>query len=115
MPLTLAYGEALKTAGPCYSAFVGADVIACAGVMQFWTGRAMVWSLLSDQMPTYRKAIYKGIKSFLDGYQCRRLECTIDPRSDRAKRLARHLGFTYESTMPGYTPLGDTQEMWVRR
>lgn len=114
MPLTLAYGQALKGAGPCYSAFAGADVIACAGVMNFWEGRAMVWSLLSDQMPEYRKVIHRAVKNFLNGCVVRRLECTIDPRSEAAKRWATHLGFRYESTMPGYTPLGETQELWVR-
>lgn len=112
--LTIQYGQSLERAGPCYSAFVGMDVIACAGVVEIWAGRAQVWSLLSVSMPRYRKAVHKAVKRFLDGYRVRRLECVIDPRLETAKRWARHLGFIYEGTMYAYTPEGENQLMYVR-
>ena len=74
VPLTYDYGLALKTAGPCHTAFVGASVIACAGIVRYWEGRAAAWALLSDQMPEYRKAIHKAVKAFLAGFECRRLD-----------------------------------------
>ena len=112
--LTVQYGRSLVSAGPCYSAFAGMEVIACAGVVEIWAGRAQVWSLLSEQMPRYRKAVHKAVKGFLDGYRVRRLECVIDPRSETAKRWAQHLGFIYEGTMHAYTPEGENQLMYVR-
>lgn len=112
--LTPAYGRSLQQAGPCYSAFVGNQVIACAGIVEIWTGRAQVWSLLSDQMPQYRKTIHRAVQQFLAGYRVRRLECIVDPRSAAAVRWARHLGFKYESTMRRYTPGGEDQFMMVR-
>jgi len=90
------------------------DVVACAGIVEFWPGRAQVWSLLSDQMPRYRKTVHRAVKTFLDGYRVRRLECVIDPRSETALRWAQHLGFQVEYLMRGYTPNGDDQLMCVR-
>lgn len=112
--LTMAHGQGLKAAGPCQSALVGLDVVACAGVIEFWPGRAQAWALLSDQFPSHVKTVHRAVKAFLDGYQVTRLECLVDPRHPATIRWAKRLGFTYESTMPKYTPHGDTQEMWVR-
>ena len=112
--LTHQYGRSLQCSGPAYTAFRGCEVLACAGVVELWRGRAQVWSLLSDSMPKYRKTIHKAVKGFLDGYRVRRLECVIDPRSETAKRWAQHLGFIYEGTMHAYTPDGENQLMYVR-
>ena len=112
--LTVQYGRSLEVAGPCYTAFAGDTVIACAGVVEMWHGRSQVWSLLSMSMPDYRKTIHKAVKSFLAGYRVRRLECVVDPRSDASMRWATHLGFHVEHLMRAYTPSGDDQLMYVR-
>ena len=112
--LTQQYGHSLAVAGPCYSAFVGSQVIACAGIVEFWAGRAQVWSLLSDQFVTYQKSIHRAVKTFLAGYHTRRLECVIDPDSPRALNWASHLGFTVEGRMRAYNPNGADQLMLVR-
>jgi hypothetical protein len=112
--LTQTYGHSLAVAGPCYSAFVGSQVIACAGVVEFWTGRAQVWSLLSDQFPAYRKSVHRAVKTFLAGYRVRRLECVIATDSPRALNWAQHLGFRVEHRMAQYNPDGSDQLMLVR-
>lgn len=112
--LTMAYGLSLQHAGPCYSAFAGDRVLACAGVMEMWRGRAQVWSILSEDVPRYRKTIHKAVWSFLRGYRMRRLECLVDPRSDAAIRWAEHLGFQREALVKAYTPHGDDQILMVR-
>jgi len=113
--LTQTYGHSLAVAGPCFSAFVGSQVIACAGVVEIWTGRAQVWSLLSDRMPRYRKSIHRAVRTFLLGYRVRRLECVVDPRHEAALRWATRLGFHVEHLMPQYNPDGSDQLMLVRR
>jgi hypothetical protein len=113
-PLTPEYGVAMQQGGPCFSAFVGTDVIACAGVLHLWNGRAQVWSLLSDRMPEFAKPIHKAVKDFLTGFRVRRLECTVDPQSERAIRWAEHLGFRQEGFLSRFTPNGDDQLMMVR-
>jgi hypothetical protein len=114
IPLGSEYGRALKAGGPCFSAFVGMEVIACAGVVKCWEGRAMAWALLSDAMPQYKKAVHKAVKNFLKGYRIRRLECTVDPRNPKTRAWAERLGFSYEGTLEAYTPLGDNQILMVR-
>ncbi len=112
--LTLNYGQSLVTLGPCFTGFVGMTVVACAGIVEFWPGRSMVWSLLSVHMPLYRKSVHKAVKGFLDGYRVRRLECVVDPRSKAAICWAERLMFHVESRVEAYTPDGDDQLMMVR-
>ncbi len=108
-----AYAVSIKNGGPAYSAFVGLEVVACAGVIQQWEGRAQAWSLLSVSVPHYARPVFAATKRFLLSYESRRIECTVDPRSAAAKNWARHLGFTYEGLMQAYTPQGDDMELWA--
>lgn len=112
--MTDEHGEAIMTAGPCFSAFVGYDVIACAGIIQLWPGRAQVWSLLSESMPLYYRTIHRAVKRYIQDYPVRRLECIVDPRHHDAVRWAEHLGFVKESTMSAYDMHGNDQAMYVR-
>ena len=112
--LTDAHGAAIQKAGPAYTAFVGYEVIACAGIIQMWPGRAQVWSLLSDKMPDYARDIHRAVRNYLRAYRVRRLECIVDPRHAAAVRWAKHLGFTYESTMEAYDMHGNDQHLFVR-
>jgi hypothetical protein len=112
--LTIQHGTALSQSGPCWTGMAGMDVIACAGVIEFWSGRSQVWALLSDQFPAHVKSVHRAVRQFLQGYEVARLECLVDPRNPLTIRWAEHLGFVYESTMPQYTPHGDTQLMMVR-
>lgn len=111
---TVSYGIQLRDAGPAFTAFAGLEVIGCAGIIPLWNGRAQVWALLSDLVQVYPKAIHKAVKSYIDGYDVARLECCVDPRSDRAVRWARRLGFEYEGTMRKYTPIGTDMDLYVR-
>lgn len=109
----LVYGRSLQNGGPCFTAFAGMEVVACAGVVQQWEGRAQAWSLLSVMHMTYKKSLFLAVKRFLDHYPMRRVECTVDPRSVQAKNWAKHLGFTYEGLARKYTPHGDDMELWA--
>ena len=111
---TPAYAASLKAAGPCYTAFAGMTVVACAGVMLCWTDRAQAWSMLSASVGLHAFAVHRAVKRFLDAYPVRRVECTVDPRSEIAVKWVRRLGFQYEGTMAAYTPLGDTMDLYAR-
>jgi hypothetical protein len=112
--LTIEHGTALVQSGPCWTGMAGMDVIACAGVIEFWPGRSQAWALLSGQFPWYVKSVHRAVRQFLRGYTVARLECVVDPRNPLTIRWAEHLGFVYESAMPQYTPSGETQQMMVR-
>lgn len=108
------YGTDLRAAGPCYTAFAGPVVIACAGLAHCWPGRAQAWSLMSEQLPRYRKSVHKAVKRFLQTVTVRRVELTVNPDVPRMVAWARRLGFVYESTMPYYGPAGELHDMYVR-
>lgn len=112
--LTKTYGQSLAGAGPAYTAFAGVTVIACAGVVEFWSGRAQVWALLSDQLPRYKKTVHKEVTKFLARYRTARLECVVDQGNPVALAWAKRLGFSYESTMYSYTPDGRNHYMLTR-
>jgi RimJ/RimL family protein N-acetyltransferase len=113
--LTYEYGVAVQKAGQCFTAFDGPVVIACAGLVNCWYGRAQVWSLMSEHVPNgYGPLVHRAVTRFLNQCTIRRLELTVDPDFARAVAWARRLGFTYESTMPAYGPQGETQDLYVR-
>jgi len=112
--LTLAYGEQLRSGGPCYTAWAGTTLVACAGIGHCWEGRAQVWSLMSVHLPTYKLAIHRAVKTFLRDFRIRRLELELDPTFPRAVAWATALGFQYESTMPAYGPQGEVYDRYVR-
>lgn len=112
--MTHAYGEQLLTSGPCFTAWAGTTVVACAGIGWCWPGRAQVWSLMSVHLPQYKWTIHRAVASFLRGFTVRRLELEVDPDFPRAVAWAKALGFQYESTMPAYGPNGETQDRYVR-
>ena len=108
------YARALKDGGPCFTAFAGMRVVACAGIVPYWEGRVQAWSILSADVGAYAMGIHRAVRRFLDTYPARRIECSIDPRSETAVRWATRLGFEYEGTMRGYTPSGDTMDLYAR-
>ena len=108
------YGAALKAGGPCFTAFAGMTVVACAGVILSWANRAQAWSILSADMGAHVFSIHRAVVRFLAAYPVRRVECTVDPRSAVAVRWVTRLGFQYEGTMAAYTPLGDTMDLYAR-
>lgn len=65
-------------------------------------------------MGRYVMGVHRAVKRFLDSSPVRRIECSIDPRSEMAVRWAVRLGFKYEGTMDAYTPQGDTMDLYAR-
>lgn len=112
--LTPDYAKALQHAGPCFSAWAGYEVIAVAGVVSFWPGRAQVWALMSDQINAYGWVIHRHVVRYLSGCFVRRLECVIDPRFQESAAWAIRLGFKKECTMPRYGVHGQDMDMYVR-
>lgn len=88
----------------------GGRVLACAGILPMWPGRAVAWALLSSQIgargfPRY----HRWVRRALDDAHARglwRIETTVDPEFDNAVRWAAALGFRYEGRMRGYAPDG---------
>lgn len=112
--LTPAYCQALAGAGNAFSAWAGPDLLACAGVVTFWPGRAQVWSMMSWRLKQYGGVIHRHVKRYIEAHPVTRLECIIDPRFPASEAWAKRLGFRYESTMKSYGYHGQDMDMYVK-
>jgi hypothetical protein len=111
---TPAYGVWLKKAGPCYSALEGTNVVGCAGIMPFWSGRSMAWALMSNDISRHALVIHRAVLKVIKENPVQRLELLVDSAFPRAAAWAVRLGFHFESRMPYYSPIGTTQDMYVK-
>lgn len=108
------YCRALEGAGQAYSAWAGPDLIACAGVVTFWPGRAQVWAMMSWRVPQYALAVHRHVKRYIERHPVTRLECIIDPRFPVSGTWAERLGFRFESRMKQYGYHGQDMDMYVK-
>ena len=111
--LTDEYAQALERAGDAFTAWAGPSVIACAGYIHFWPGRAQVWAMISSDIRIYGSIIHKHVKRYIESHPVNRLECIIDPNFDASVRWALRLGFQYEGTMKRYGFHGQDMDMYV--
>jgi hypothetical protein len=72
--------------------------IASAGAVEIWSGRAYIWSFLSDDIP--RKSFIEVnalAKQFVDGLPFRRLEAAVECGFEQGHRWVRCHGFFEEA------------------
>ncbi len=112
--LTEEYAKSLDLAGPSFSAWAGPDIIAAAGVVEFWPGRAQVWALMSSRITEYGGLVHRRVVRYLKQHPVKRLECIIDPRFPDSSRWAERLGFVFESKMKAYGVHGQDMDMYVK-
>lgn len=100
------YRKALAVPGMAFSALDGDRVLCCAGLIQYWEGRAEAWALMGQDLKRDFLRIHYATRRFLDVCGFRRIEATVDPDFGCARAWIEALGFKYEGLMPGYTPDG---------
>lgn len=92
--------------GPAFTAMEGERVIAMAGVLPYWEGRAEAWALLSGDLKRHFLRIHRAVLRFLETSDIRRIETAVDANFPQAIAWAEKLGFKCEGLMIGYTPEG---------
>lgn len=112
--LTPAYAVALEQAGNGFSAWAGSEIVAVAGVVHFWEGRAQVWGMFSDLMPRYGALVHRRVLRYIQQHPVRRLECVVDPGFPKSIEWAERLGFELERPMRAYGVHGQDMLMYVR-
>lgn len=100
--------------GEAYAAVADGMVIACAGVLERWHGRASAWALLSDQAGRHMLELTRAIAAWLERSGLRRVETHVDVNFAAAHRWARLLGFEREGTMRAYTSDGRDADLYAR-
>lgn len=100
------YGKVLSKY-EAYTAFVDGRVVACAGTLPIWDGRAEVWSLVaSDIGKLGMRSLHFAVKRWLACAAFRRLEAHCDAGFLQAHRWLMLLGFVYEGPLAKYLPDG---------
>lgn len=109
------YADMLRQ-GPAFTALHGDQVLACAGTVEIWPGRAMAWALLSELAGRHLLALHRAVAGFLMQAPYRRIEATVDDGFEPGHRWLRLLGFTCETPagMPGFTPQGRGAFLYAR-
>lgn len=109
------YARALEQVGGGYTAIDNGEVIACAGMVEQWPGRALAWAMLTDDLGPMRFVrVSRAIRRALDMAQWNRIEMQVDADHPQAIRWAELLGFEVESKMRRFLPDGRDAFMFVR-
>lgn len=102
------YADSLEKAGQAFTALSGTNVIACSGVTEVWTGRAVAWALISKDAGRHMVGIHKAVAGYLSAAKYRRIEAWVDEGFEPGMRWLELLGFTLETPSPmrGFRPDG---------
>lgn len=100
------YRQALAVPGMAFTALDGDRVLACAGLMPLWEGRAEAWALMSHDLRSHFLGIHYATKRFLNACGMRRVEAAVDAQFGCAKEWIEALGFKFEGPLASYTPDG---------
>lgn len=93
----------------------GDEVLVCAGVVEFWTGRAACWTFLSGNIGKRFLKAHHLVKAALETFDYRRLECEVDCRFEAGHRWVKALGFKCEIEMAhGYFPDGSAATIYAK-
>lgn len=86
-------------------------VMACGGISPYWSGRGEVWCVFSEESKERFVGTFRLIKSWLEEQlkvNYRRIEVSICPELDVARRRAEMLGFKLETERARkYLPNGE--------
>ncbi len=68
------WAEQVADAGPCWTALVDGQPIACAGFQECWEGRAIAWAILGESAGRHMLALTRAVKRALDRHPAERIE-----------------------------------------
>lgn len=74
-------------------------VIACAGLVEYWPGRAEAWAVLSPDCKREFLSLHGAVREFLDSAPVRRIEAAVKIGFYPGHRWVRALGFQLEAPL----------------
>ena len=110
-------GSGLETSGPAFTAVVDGQIIACAGLVEQWQGRAVAWLVTGPQTGRHVVAITKAAIRFFEAHtEYRRIEGYVVEGNHRSAQWHKMMGFQIEGFMDAFTPDGKGAFMfaWIR-
>ncbi|MBN3848523.1 hypothetical protein G3N58_17060 [Paraburkholderia sp. Ac-20342] len=102
-------------ANPSFSVFSGERVLACGGLLPWWSGNASAWIAVAADIGAARMLeLHHIVRRFLNSRPERRISADVLTVSQNGQRWARALGFVDEGRMRAYTPDGLDAELYAR-
>lgn len=94
------YVAALAASEYAYAFFSGDRLVCCAGCIEMWPGRAMLWALMSKDAGPSMTGLFRAGRGFIAGAKWRRIEALVDDGFSAGHRFVRMLGFELETPRP---------------
>lgn len=104
----------LSEAGMAWVGEHEGKVLAMAGFLPQWEGRALAWALLSKEAGPHFRAIHRAVEEKLIKSPFRRVEATVDVGFEPGHRWMKMLDFEPEGYLRAYRPDGGDQVMYAR-
>lgn len=105
----------LENSQYAYAGIKNGRTLFCAGVAEYWTGRAESWAILRSSAGNEMLGITKIVKRFLEVCPIRRIEASIDVDFEQGHRWAKMLGFNLEAAcLKSYFPDGKDCALYAR-
>lgn len=100
---------------PAQSLVDGDYVLMCGGLVDYWNGRALAWSVLDALAATHMMAATRAALAFLEEYAPKRVEMAVDVEFGPGHRWAQMLGFELEAPrMRAYHADGSDASLYAR-
>lgn len=90
------HAKTLEEKADSVSGIVNGQVAICAGTIEYWEGRALLWTVFNTEFKRNFFPVYKCIQTWLDQQPYRRLEMAVPYGFDIGCRRALMLGFNIE-------------------
>jgi hypothetical protein len=92
--------------GPAKTLFIEDKILACGGFRILWPGVADVWTVVSDDIDSYKNSLIKTywlcIGEWIEQYDIQRVQCLVESTYEDGKRLAEYLGMKPEGLLRKY-------------
>lgn len=109
------HAEALANLKYAYTMVEGDSVMGCAGLTEYWPGRAETWAILNPECKKHFLAMHNIVKRFLNAVPHRRIEAIVDRSFQAGHRWVKALGFHVEADLlKGYRPDGGDCTLYAR-
>lgn len=109
------YAKAAKELTQAVTGLVDGEIIGCCGVLEMWTGRGHIWTVVSERVRKNPVQIFKGMRRYFDSLNFRRLEMDIPIDLEVAHRRAIFMGFELETPLARkFLPDGKDASIYVR-
>ncbi|WP_459853884.1 hypothetical protein [Dongia sp. agr-C8] len=93
------WAERVSDAGPCWTALVDREPIACGGFQECWEGRAIAWAILGAEAGRHMLALTRAARRGLRRHPAVRIEAQALMGFAPAARWAELLGFMPEGVL----------------